>query len=129
MTQPFIDPIKILPDYRHNGREFQSSTLSVPEQVMSSNHRSRSDVMRNRSRSPSVPPPHRYRALPHTLLITSFQHINTPVLSLCPSRSLDHGVRGPAHYGPRHRHSEDRYSPDRYAFNRCRFHLFWHPLT
>ncbi|MCI4391769.1 hypothetical protein PGIGA_G00138200 [Pangasianodon gigas] len=83
------DGIGVIPDYRHNGREFQSSTLSVPEQVMSSNHRSRSDVMRNRSRSPSVPPPH--------------------------SRSLDHGVRGPVHYGPRHRLSEDRYSPDRYA--------------
>ncbi|KAM9494786.1 regulating synaptic membrane exocytosis protein 2 isoform 5-T5 [Clarias gariepinus] len=83
------DGVGVVSDYRHNGREFQSSTLSVPEQVMSSNHRSRSDVMRNRSRSPSVPPPH--------------------------SRSLDHGVRGPAHYGPRHRLSDDRYSPDRYA--------------
>ncbi|KAF4073569.1 hypothetical protein AMELA_G00244760 [Ameiurus melas] len=82
------DGIGVLSDYRHNGREIQSSTLSVPEQVMSSNHRSRSDVMRNRSRSPSVPPPH--------------------------SRSLDHGVRGPVHYGPRHRLSEDRYSPDRH---------------
>ncbi|KAM9494788.1 regulating synaptic membrane exocytosis protein 2 isoform 7-T7 [Clarias gariepinus] len=81
------DGVGVVSDYRHNGREFQSSTLSVPEQVMSSNHRSRSDVMRNRSRSPSVPPPH--------------------------SRSLDHGVRGPAHYGPRHRLSDDRYSPDR----------------
>ncbi|XP_062865441.1 regulating synaptic membrane exocytosis protein 2 isoform X2 [Trichomycterus rosablanca] len=82
------DGIGVVSDYRHNGRDFQSSTLSVPEQVMSSNHRSRSDAMRNRSRSPSVPPPH--------------------------SRSLDHGVRGPAaHYGPRHRPSEDRYSPDR----------------
>ncbi|XP_072118865.1 regulating synaptic membrane exocytosis protein 2 isoform X6 [Mobula birostris] len=50
-------------DYRHNGREIQSSTLSVPEQVMSSNHCSpsgslhRGDNMgRTRSRSPSVPP-------------------------------------------------------------------------
>uniref|UniRef100_A0A8C1MQE4 Regulating synaptic membrane exocytosis 2 n=1 Tax=Cyprinus carpio TaxID=7962 RepID=A0A8C1MQE4_CYPCA len=47
-------------DYRHNGRDFQSSTLSVPEQVMSSNHCSRSDMTRTRSRSPSVPPPQRY---------------------------------------------------------------------
>uniref|UniRef100_A0AAY4D525 Regulating synaptic membrane exocytosis 2b n=1 Tax=Denticeps clupeoides TaxID=299321 RepID=A0AAY4D525_9TELE len=87
------DGIGVISDYRHNGRDFQSSTLSVPEQVMSSNHCSRSDMFRTRSRSPSVPPPQ--------------------------SRSLDHGVRG----GPslhrtgrmdRHQMSEDRYSPDRY---------------
>ncbi|XP_037391254.1 regulating synaptic membrane exocytosis protein 2 isoform X5 [Pygocentrus nattereri] len=82
------DGIGVISDYRHNGRDFQSSTLSVPEQVMSSNHRSRSDMIRSRSRSPSVPPPQ--------------------------SRSLDHGVRGgPSQYSPRHRLSEDRYSPDR----------------
>ncbi|TSV28435.1 Regulating synaptic membrane exocytosis protein 2 [Bagarius yarrelli] len=81
------DGIGVVSDHRHNSRKFQSSTLSVPEQVMSSNHRSRSDIMRNRSRSPSVPPPH--------------------------SRSLDHGVRGPAHYRHRPQHSEDQYSPDR----------------
>ncbi|XP_043072904.1 regulating synaptic membrane exocytosis protein 2 isoform X3 [Puntigrus tetrazona] len=81
------DGIGVISDYRHNGRDFQSSTLSVPEQVMSSNHCSRSDMTRTRSRSPSVPPPQ--------------------------SRSLDHGVRGgPSLYGPRHRLSEDRYSPD-----------------
>ncbi|XP_066530137.1 regulating synaptic membrane exocytosis protein 2 isoform X4 [Hoplias malabaricus] len=81
------DGVGVISDYRHNGRDFQSSTLSVPEQVMSSNHRSRSDVIRSRSRSPSVPPPQ--------------------------SRSLDHGVRGaPSQYSPRHRLSEDRYSPD-----------------
>ncbi|XP_052389086.1 regulating synaptic membrane exocytosis protein 2 isoform X1 [Carassius gibelio] len=81
------DGIGVISDYRHNGRDFQSSTLSVPEQVMSSNHCSRSDMTRTRSRSPSVPPPQ--------------------------SRSLDHGVRGrPSQYGPRHRLSEDRYSPD-----------------
>ncbi|XP_053084263.1 regulating synaptic membrane exocytosis protein 2 [Pangasianodon hypophthalmus] len=101
------DGIGVIPDYRHNGREFQSSTLSVPEQVMSSNHRSRSDVMRNRSRSPSVPPPH--------------------------SRSLDHGVRGPVHYGPRHRLSEDRYSPDRNSVThphrvRTRYHTIDTPF-
>ncbi|XP_036421811.1 regulating synaptic membrane exocytosis protein 2-like isoform X1 [Colossoma macropomum] len=84
------DGIGVISDYRHNGRDFQSSTLSVPEQVMSSNHRSRSDMIRSRSRSPSVPPPQ--------------------------SRSLDHGVRGaPSQYSPRHRLSEDRYSPDRYS--------------
>ncbi|XP_031441625.1 regulating synaptic membrane exocytosis protein 2 isoform X2 [Clupea harengus] len=85
------DGIGVVSDYRHNGRDFQSSTLSVPEQVMSSNHSSRSDMIRTRSRSPSVPPPQ--------------------------SRSLDHGVRGgPSLYGTgrmdRHRLSEDHYSPD-----------------
>nr|XP_054596524.1 regulating synaptic membrane exocytosis protein 2 isoform X23 [Nothobranchius furzeri] len=54
------DGVGVIPDYRPNGRDFQSSTLSVPEQVMSSNHCSRSaDINRARSRSPSVPPPSR----------------------------------------------------------------------
>uniref|UniRef100_A0A3P9LL86 Regulating synaptic membrane exocytosis 2 n=1 Tax=Oryzias latipes TaxID=8090 RepID=A0A3P9LL86_ORYLA len=49
--------VGVVTDYRPNGRDFQSSTLSVPEQVMSSNHCSRSaDIARARSRSPSVPP-------------------------------------------------------------------------
>ncbi|XP_030644323.1 regulating synaptic membrane exocytosis protein 2 [Chanos chanos] len=92
------DGIGVISDYRHNGRDFQSSTLSVPEQVMSSNHCSRSDMIRTRSRSPSVPPPQ--------------------------SRSLDHGVRGgPSLYGSgridRHRLSEDRYSPDRARVCEC----------
>ncbi|XP_051246549.1 regulating synaptic membrane exocytosis protein 2 isoform X3 [Dicentrarchus labrax] len=51
------DGIGVISDYRQNGRDFHSSTLSVPEQVMSSNHCSRSDVVRMRSRSPSQPPP------------------------------------------------------------------------
>uniref|UniRef100_A0A8C2ILF0 Regulating synaptic membrane exocytosis 2 n=1 Tax=Cyprinus carpio TaxID=7962 RepID=A0A8C2ILF0_CYPCA len=55
------DGIGVISDYRHNGRDFQSSTLSVPEQVMSSNHCSRSDMTRTRSRSPSVPPTQRYK--------------------------------------------------------------------
>ncbi|KAF6729680.1 Regulating synaptic membrane exocytosis protein 2, partial [Oryzias melastigma] len=54
------DGVGVITDYRPNGRDFQSSTLSVPEQVMSSNHCSRSaDIARARSRSPSVPPPSR----------------------------------------------------------------------
>ncbi|XP_036394290.1 regulating synaptic membrane exocytosis protein 2 isoform X31 [Megalops cyprinoides] len=87
------DGIGVVSDYRHNGRDLQSSTLSVPEQVMSSNHCSRSvDMSQTRSRSPSVPPPQ--------------------------SRSLDHGSRGPpSQYNTtsrmdRHRMSEDHYSPD-----------------
>ncbi|XP_077207849.1 regulating synaptic membrane exocytosis protein 2 isoform X45 [Paroedura picta] len=57
------DGIGVVSDYRHNGRDLQSSTLSVPEQVMSSNHCSRSgsphhgdSIGRTRSWSPSVPP-------------------------------------------------------------------------
>ncbi|KAK2095423.1 Regulating synaptic membrane exocytosis protein 2 [Saguinus oedipus] len=60
------DGIGVVSDYRHDGRDLQSSTLSVPEQVMSSNHCSpsgsphRVDVIgRTRSWSPSVPPPQR----------------------------------------------------------------------
>ncbi|XP_069372668.1 regulating synaptic membrane exocytosis protein 2-like isoform X19 [Paralichthys olivaceus] len=52
------DGIGVISDYRQNGRDFHSSTLSVPEQVMSTNHCSRSDLVRMRSRSPSQPPPH-----------------------------------------------------------------------
>ncbi|KAJ8334438.1 hypothetical protein SKAU_G00400770 [Synaphobranchus kaupii] len=88
--------IGVISDFRHNGRDLQSSTLSVPEQVMSSNHCSRSAEMnRVRSRSPSVPPPH--------------------------SRSLDHGAHGgPSQYNTasrmdRQHASEDRYSPDRHC--------------
>ncbi|XP_042290738.1 regulating synaptic membrane exocytosis protein 2-like isoform X4 [Thunnus maccoyii] len=53
------DGIGVISDYRLNGRDFHSSTLSVPEQVMSSNHGPRTDVIRMRSRSPSQPPPQR----------------------------------------------------------------------
>ncbi|MEQ2202255.1 Regulating synaptic membrane exocytosis protein 2 [Xenoophorus captivus] len=51
------DGVGVITDYRPNGRDFRSSTLSVPEQIMSSSHCSRStDINRARSRSPSVPP-------------------------------------------------------------------------
>uniref|UniRef100_A0A7M4FUS6 Regulating synaptic membrane exocytosis 2 n=1 Tax=Crocodylus porosus TaxID=8502 RepID=A0A7M4FUS6_CROPO len=96
------DGIGVVSDYRHNGRDLQSSTLSVPEQVMSSNHCSRSgsphrgdSIGRTRSWSPSVPP---------------------------PQRNVEQGTRGtrstPAHYNTmnrmdRHRGLDDHYSPDR----------------
>ncbi|XP_056876956.1 regulating synaptic membrane exocytosis protein 2 isoform X2 [Takifugu flavidus] len=51
------DGIGVISDYRQNGRDFHSSTLSVPEQGMMGNHSSRSDMVRMRSRSPSQPPP------------------------------------------------------------------------
>ncbi|XP_072266886.1 regulating synaptic membrane exocytosis protein 2 isoform X31 [Pyxicephalus adspersus] len=59
------DGVGVVSDYRHNGRDMQSSTLSVPEQVMSSNQCSRTgslhvdSIGRTRSWSPSVPPPQR----------------------------------------------------------------------
>ncbi|MGH0134358.1 UNVERIFIED_CONTAM: hypothetical protein FKN15_031572 [Acipenser sinensis] len=96
------DGIGVVSDYRHNGRDIQISTLSVPEQVMSSNHCShsgspnRGDSMdRTRSRSPSVPPPQ--------------------------SRSLDQPSRGshssPSQYNTVSRmdkhHTDNHYSPDR----------------
>ncbi|XP_076869203.1 regulating synaptic membrane exocytosis protein 2 isoform X3 [Brachyhypopomus gauderio] len=59
------DGVGVVSDYRQNGRDLQSSTLSVPEQVLSSNHCSRSaDINRARSRSPSVPPPQRNYGTP-----------------------------------------------------------------
>nr|XP_034981756.1 regulating synaptic membrane exocytosis protein 2 isoform X40 [Zootoca vivipara] len=97
------DGIGVVSDYRHNGRDLQSSTLSVPEQVMSSNHCSRSgsphrgdSIGRTRSWSPSVPP--------------------------LQSRNVEQGSRGtrstPAHYNTvnrmdRHRIMDDHNSPDR----------------
>ncbi|XP_078009824.1 regulating synaptic membrane exocytosis protein 2 isoform X5 [Phascolarctos cinereus] len=97
------DGIGVVSDYRHNGRDLQSSTLSVPEQVMSSNHCSQSvsphrvdSIGRTRSWSPSVPPPQ--------------------------SRTVEQGLRGTrpssGHYNTisrmdRHRVLDDHYSPER----------------
>ncbi|XP_075438650.1 regulating synaptic membrane exocytosis protein 2 isoform X30 [Ascaphus truei] len=96
------DGVGVVSDYRHNGRDLQSSTLSVPEQVMSSNHCTRSgpphvdSIGRTRSWSPSVPPPQ--------------------------SRNMEQGPRGtrsgPAQYNTmsrveRHRVLDNHYSPDR----------------
>ncbi|XP_074510767.1 regulating synaptic membrane exocytosis protein 2 isoform X48 [Sebastes fasciatus] len=99
------DGVGVITDYRPNGRDFQSSTLSVPEQVMSSNHCSRSaDIDRARSRSPSVPP-------------TSSRSLD-PAFDLRPSQyssttRVDH-----------HSVSEDNYSPDRNhgAMDRHEYH-------
>ncbi|CAL8365907.1 unnamed protein product [Arctogadus glacialis] len=49
--------IGVVSDYRQSGRDFQSSALSVPDQVMVTNHGSRSELVRSRSRSPSQPSP------------------------------------------------------------------------
>uniref|UniRef100_A0A8C2BTG0 Regulating synaptic membrane exocytosis 2 n=1 Tax=Cyprinus carpio TaxID=7962 RepID=A0A8C2BTG0_CYPCA len=70
------DGVGVVSDYR-NGRDLQSSTLSVPEQVLSSNHCSRSaDINRARSRSPSMPPTQSFNenmilSLPSNLFISS----------------------------------------------------------
>ncbi|XP_041423918.1 regulating synaptic membrane exocytosis protein 2 isoform X30 [Xenopus laevis] len=96
------DGVGVVSDFRHNGRDLQSSTLSVPDQVMSSNHCSRTgsphvdSIGRTKSWSPSVPPPQ--------------------------SRNLEQGPRGtrsgPAQYNTmsrveRHRVLDNHYSPDR----------------
>ncbi|XP_029325335.1 regulating synaptic membrane exocytosis protein 2 isoform X13 [Mus caroli] len=95
------DGVGVVSDYRHNGRDLQSSTLSVPEQVMSSNHCSPSGsphrvdaIGRTRSWSPSAPP---------------------------PQRNVEQGLRGTratGHYNTisrmdRHRVMDDHYSSDR----------------
>ncbi|XP_068999534.1 regulating synaptic membrane exocytosis protein 2 isoform X5 [Embiotoca jacksoni] len=87
------DGVGVITDYRTNGRDFQSSTLSVPEQVMSSNHCSRSsDINRARSRSPSVPPPSS-RSLDPAFDLRPSQYSSS-------TRVEHHSV------------SEDNYSPD-----------------
>uniref|UniRef100_A0A672S396 Regulating synaptic membrane exocytosis 2 n=1 Tax=Sinocyclocheilus grahami TaxID=75366 RepID=A0A672S396_SINGR len=68
------DGVGVLSDYR-NGRDLQSSTLSVPEQVLSSNHCSRSaDINRARSRSPSMPPSQRVEL--------RYMHITTIIMGI-----------------------------------------------
>uniref|UniRef100_A0A3B4XAJ8 Regulating synaptic membrane exocytosis 2 n=1 Tax=Seriola lalandi dorsalis TaxID=1841481 RepID=A0A3B4XAJ8_SERLL len=98
------DGVGVITDYRPNGRDFQSSTLSVPEQVMSSNHCSRSaDINRARSRSPSVPPPSR---------------------SLDPAFDLRHSQYSSSSRVDHHSVSEANYSPDRNhgAMDRHEYH-------
>ncbi|XP_042188124.1 regulating synaptic membrane exocytosis protein 2 isoform X2 [Callorhinchus milii] len=94
------DGVGVVPsDYRHNGRDIQSSTLSVPEQVMSSNHCSQplhrgSSMGRNRSRSPSVPPPQRSSEPGPRGSRTSIQYNTMSRME-------------------RHRMTDDHYSPER----------------
>uniref|UniRef100_A0A7N6FCQ4 Regulating synaptic membrane exocytosis 2 n=1 Tax=Anabas testudineus TaxID=64144 RepID=A0A7N6FCQ4_ANATE len=94
-------PTRRLQNYRPNGRDFQSSTLSVPEQVMSSsNHCSRSaDINRARSRSPSVPPPSS-RSLSLTITVcfsirpvSLYQPPSNCLLSLCSGMDMEERTR------------------------------------
>uniref|UniRef100_A0A8C6TRC9 Regulating synaptic membrane exocytosis 2 n=1 Tax=Neogobius melanostomus TaxID=47308 RepID=A0A8C6TRC9_9GOBI len=104
------DGVGVITDYRPNGRDFQSSTLSVPEQVMSSNHCSRSsDINRARSRSPSVPPPSRVLACLH------LTHLRAP-LSACLSLNKlfrNHGAMDRHEYHIRSRSADQRPTIDR----------------
>ncbi|KAM9385907.1 regulating synaptic membrane exocytosis protein 2-like [Pholidichthys leucotaenia] len=72
------DGIGVISEYRQNGRDFHGSTLSVPEQMILSNHSSRSDMVRMRSRSPSQPTPHRGNAREGSTLTSP---TGTPVFS------------------------------------------------
>uniref|UniRef100_UPI00398E7FF8 regulating synaptic membrane exocytosis protein 2 n=1 Tax=Pristiophorus japonicus TaxID=55135 RepID=UPI00398E7FF8 len=108
-------------DYRHNGRDIQSSTLSVPEQVMSSNHCSQSgspvrgDSMgRTRSRSPSVPPPQSMNHIIYPLyredairLLRSQKMNRTYSESAYSDLERNHGASGRQEY-QRSRSSEQR---------------------
>uniref|UniRef100_A0A671VTN5 Regulating synaptic membrane exocytosis 2 n=1 Tax=Sparus aurata TaxID=8175 RepID=A0A671VTN5_SPAAU len=92
-------PTRRLQNYRTNGRDFQSSTLSVPEQVMSSNHCSRSsDINRARSRSPSVPPPSRSLSLTTTVCPSIRRALlcqppSDSLLSLCLGMDMEERTR------------------------------------
>ncbi|CAJ0946116.1 unnamed protein product, partial [Ranitomeya imitator] len=95
MKEPALSsaPSSLSPYFRHNGRDMQSSTLSVPEQVMSSNHCSRTgslhvdSIGRTRSWSPSVPPPQsRGHSTPPPPPFTIITYFNTIQKRL--SRSL-----------------------------------------
>ncbi|XP_048384641.2 regulating synaptic membrane exocytosis protein 2 isoform X3 [Stegostoma tigrinum] len=104
-------------DYRHNGRDIQSSTLSVPEQVMSSNHCSQSgsslrgDSMgRMRSRSPSVPPHQRSSELGLRSSRCSQQY--NIISRMDRHRILD------GHYSPER--ERNREAPDRQEYQRSR---------
>ncbi|XP_054638236.1 regulating synaptic membrane exocytosis protein 2 isoform X33 [Dunckerocampus dactyliophorus] len=103
------DGVGVITDYRPNGRDFQSSTLSVPEQVMSSNHCSRSaDIHRARSRSPSVPPPSS-----HFLTLPRSRH-NQP--SDAPQKEpRSHGAMDRHEYHSRSRSADQRPTIERPA--------------
>uniref|UniRef100_A0A8C4F2P6 Regulating synaptic membrane exocytosis 2 n=1 Tax=Dicentrarchus labrax TaxID=13489 RepID=A0A8C4F2P6_DICLA len=101
------DGVGVITDYRPNGRDFQSSTLSVPEQVMSSNHCSRSaDINRARSRSPSVPPPSRYQMPSQYSSSTRVDHHSVSEDNYSPDRN--HGAMDRHEYHSRSRSADQR---------------------
>uniref|UniRef100_A0A672Q742 Regulating synaptic membrane exocytosis 2b n=1 Tax=Sinocyclocheilus grahami TaxID=75366 RepID=A0A672Q742_SINGR len=119
------DGIGVISDYRHNGRDFQSSTLSVPEQVISSNHCSRSDVTRTRSRSPSVPPPQRYKHVRAVSYVSTILLFFTPCgcsqyLTLPPRTRHRQPSVDPAIQDPRSRSADQRPMMERPVYTRSR---------
>uniref|UniRef100_A0A8C8E3D8 Regulating synaptic membrane exocytosis 2 n=1 Tax=Oryzias sinensis TaxID=183150 RepID=A0A8C8E3D8_9TELE len=101
--------VGVVTDYRPNGRDFQSSTLSVPEQVMSSNHCSRSaDIARARSRSPSVPP-----LSSHFLTLPRTRH--TQLIDDPEKDPRNHGAMDRHEYHSRSRSADQRPVTERLA--------------
>uniref|UniRef100_A0A9J8D2F2 Regulating synaptic membrane exocytosis 2 n=1 Tax=Cyprinus carpio carpio TaxID=630221 RepID=A0A9J8D2F2_CYPCA len=102
------DGVGVVSDYR-NGRDLQSSTLSVPEQVLSSNHCSRSaDINRARSRSPSMPP-----SQSHFLTLPRTRHSQ-------PHDSQNYGAPDRHEYHHRSRSADQRSALERPMYSRSR---------
>ncbi|KAK7146890.1 hypothetical protein R3I94_009663 [Phoxinus phoxinus] len=107
------DGVGVVSDYR-NGRDLQSSTLSVPEQVLSSNHCSRSaDINRARSRSPSMPP-----SQSHFLTLPRTRHSQPHDSQLEELRN--YGAQDRHEYHHRSRSADQRSAMERPMYSRSR---------
>ncbi|XP_051575084.1 regulating synaptic membrane exocytosis protein 2 isoform X3 [Myxocyprinus asiaticus] len=107
------DGFGVVSDHR-NGRDLQSSTLSVPEQVLSSNHCSRSaDINRARSRSPSVPP-----SQSHFLTLPRTRHSQPHDTQLMELRN--YGAPDRHEYHHRSRSADQRAAMERPMYSRSR---------
>ncbi|XP_048007870.1 regulating synaptic membrane exocytosis protein 2 isoform X24 [Megalobrama amblycephala] len=107
------DGVGVVSDYR-NGRDLQSSTLSVPEQVLSSNHCSRSaDINRARSRSPSMPP-----SQSHFLTLPRTRHSQPHDSELKELRN--YGAPDRHEYHHRSRSADQRAAMERPMYSRSR---------
>ncbi|XP_073782786.1 regulating synaptic membrane exocytosis protein 2 isoform X36 [Danio rerio] len=108
------DGVGVVSDYR-NGRDLQSSTLSVPEQVLSSNHCSRSaDINRARSRSPSMPP-----SQSHFLTLPRTRHSQPHDSDLQDLRNYG-GAPDRHEYHHRSRSADQRAAMERPMYSRSR---------
>ncbi|XP_039506538.1 regulating synaptic membrane exocytosis protein 2 isoform X10 [Pimephales promelas] len=107
------DGVGVVSDYR-NGRDLQSSTLSVPDQVLSSNHCSRSaDINRARSRSPSMPP-----SQSHFLTLPRTRHSQPHDSQLKELRK--YGAPDRHEYHHRSRSADQRSAMERPMYSRSR---------
>ncbi|XP_067304147.1 regulating synaptic membrane exocytosis protein 2 isoform X29 [Pseudorasbora parva] len=107
------DGVGVVSDYR-NGRDLQSSTLSVPDQVLSSNHCSRSsDINRARSRSPSMPP-----SQSHFLTLPRTRHSQPHDSQLKELRNYGEPDRHEYHH--RSRSADQRSAMERPMYSRSR---------